>query len=68
MERQGVVGRARAPLSAVANNAEGTDSNTIGFTKEDIEALLIEKMKKGNPYDNKVSLILLNFLIIYLLI
>ncbi|KAK2437027.1 kinesin protein KIN-14N [Trifolium repens] len=53
MERQGVVGRARAPLSAVANNAEGTDSNTIGFTKEDIEALLIEKMKKGNPYDNK---------------
>ncbi|PNY09833.1 kinesin-1-like protein [Trifolium pratense] len=53
MERQGVVGRARAPLSAVVNNAEGTDSNTIEFTKEDIEALLIEKMKKGIPYDNK---------------
>ncbi|GAU46930.1 hypothetical protein TSUD_85300 [Trifolium subterraneum] len=53
MERQGVSGRARAPLSTVVNNAEGTDSNTVEFTKEDIEALLIEKMKKGNPYDNK---------------
>ncbi|KAL5054430.1 hypothetical protein RYX36_035112 [Vicia faba] len=46
------MGRARAPLTAVVNNAstsntEGTESNTIEFTKEDIEALLNEKMKKG---------------------
>lgn len=59
-----MAGRARAPLSAMVNNttsdSDGTDLNNIEFTKEDIESLLNEKMKKGNPYNNKVSLILLN--------
>ncbi|KAI5386311.1 kinesin-like protein KIN-14D isoform X2 [Lathyrus oleraceus] len=46
------MGRTRAPLTAVVNNAstsntDGTESNTIEFTKEDIEALLNEKMKRG---------------------
>lgn len=68
IERQRVSGRAkaRAPLTAMVNNAtagniEGIDSSMIEFTKDDIEALLNEKMKKGTPFDNKVSLILLNF-------
>jgi len=68
IERQRVSSRAkaRAPLTAMVNNAtassvEGTDSTAIEFTKDDIEALLNEKMKKGTPFDNKVSLILLIF-------
>jgi len=58
--------KARVPLTAMVNNAtasnvEGTDSTAIEFTKDDIEALLNEKMKKGTAFDNKVSLILLKF-------
>ncbi|XP_024636850.1 kinesin-like protein KIN-14D isoform X2 [Medicago truncatula] len=60
IERQRVSGRAkaRAPLTAMVNNAtagniEGIDSSMIEFTKDDIEALLNEKMKKGTPFDNK---------------
>ncbi|KAJ1380052.1 P-loop containing nucleoside triphosphate hydrolase [Sesbania bispinosa] len=58
MERQGVAGRTRTPFSVVNNSnaatdAEGTECSTVEFTKEDVEALLNEKMKKGNPYDNK---------------
>ena len=70
MERQGATGgRARAPFSAVNNRsdanaaasdasggAEAPECGTLEFTKEDVEALLNEKMKKGNPYDNKVFL------------
>ncbi|XP_004504898.1 kinesin-like protein KIN-14C isoform X2 [Cicer arietinum] len=59
LEKQGVAGRARAPLSAMVNNttsdSDGTDLNNIEFTKEDIESLLNEKMKKGNPYNNKIK-------------
>ncbi|XP_027338935.1 kinesin-like protein KIN-14C [Abrus precatorius] len=58
MERQG---RTRAPFGALSNKAEanevagaeGSDFATVEFTKEDVEALLNEKMKKGNPFDNK---------------
>ncbi|RZB63365.1 kinesin-like protein KIN-14C [Glycine soja] len=59
MERQG--GRGRAPLGALkadANNdgasAEGSECSTVDFTKEEVEALLNEKMNtKENRYDNK---------------
>ncbi|KAF7843080.1 kinesin-like protein KIN-14C [Senna tora] len=64
IQRQGTTGRGRLPFATVnkgpdANAAndvgstEGTDCSTIEFTKEDVEALLNEKMKKGNPYDHK---------------
>ncbi|MED6169497.1 Kinesin-like protein KIN-14C [Stylosanthes scabra] len=63
MERQGATGsRTRTPFSSVNNRtdaasdagtAEPSECGTIEFTKEDVEALLNEKMKKGNPYDNK---------------
>lgn len=66
---QGTTGRGRLPFASVnkgldANAAndvgstEGSECSTAEFTKEDVEALLNEKMKKGNPYDNKVSIIL----------
>lgn len=59
-------GRARAPFGAVNNkteandvgSAEGSECSTIDFTKEEVEALLNERMKKGTPYDNKVWLVL----------
>ncbi|XP_057433023.1 kinesin-like protein KIN-14C [Lotus japonicus] len=58
MERQG---RGRAPFGAVNNKAEASDAgsvegsecSTVDFTKEEVEALLNEKMKKGNPFDSK---------------
>ena len=60
MERQG--GRGRAPLGALkadANDgagAEGSECSTVDFTKEEVEALLMEKTNtKENRYDNKVS-------------
>ncbi|KAG4971584.1 hypothetical protein AAZX31_13G233200 [Glycine max] len=58
MERQG--GRGRAPLGALkadANDgagAEGSECSTVDFTKEEVEALLMEKTNtKENRYDNK---------------
>lgn len=67
MERQGVAGRGRAPFSVVntasaVSEGDGVECSTVEFTKEDVDALLNEKMKKGNPYDNKVS-----FLLVYLI-
>ncbi|KAL1365005.1 kinesin-like protein KIN-14C isoform X2 [Arachis hypogaea] len=63
MERQGATGgRIRTPFSSVNNrtdtaseagSAEPSECDTVEFTKEDVAALLNEKMKKGNPYDNK---------------
>ncbi|XP_057420290.1 kinesin-like protein KIN-14C [Lotus japonicus] len=58
MERQGVAGRGRAPFSVVntasaVSEGDGVECSTVEFTKEDVDALLNEKMKKGNPYDNK---------------
>ena len=66
--RIGTAGRARAPFGALNNkgeanaaneaaSAEGSECSTVEFTKEEVEALLNEKMKKGNPFDNKVTLI-----------
>ncbi|XP_061336433.1 kinesin-like protein KIN-14C [Gastrolobium bilobum] len=52
-------GSARAPLSSVNNQSDDAvasdvaECSTVEFTKEDVETLLNEKMKKGNPYDNK---------------
>lgn len=68
MERQGTAGRGRLPLATMnkgpdagaandVGSAEGSECSTVEFTKEDVEALLNEKMKKGTPFDNKVSLI-----------
>ncbi|KAK7260189.1 hypothetical protein RIF29_26020 [Crotalaria pallida] len=67
MERQGATsGRARAPLSSLKfrsdSNASGSDvgnnqgpkcNSVIEFTKEDVEALLNEKRKKADLFDNK---------------
>ncbi|XP_061370111.1 kinesin-like protein KIN-14C [Gastrolobium bilobum] len=58
MERQG---RARAPFATLNNKTDANDvggaevpeCGTIDFTKEEVEALLNEKMKKGNPFDTK---------------
>lgn len=72
MERQGVAGRARAPFSVVntasaVSEGDGVECSTVEFTKEDVDALLNEKMKKGNPYDNKVSFLLVYLIKYYLL-
>jgi len=64
-ERMVVQGRGRAPLGSLNNKsdandgagagaAEGSEPSIIEFTKEEVEALLTEKMKKGNPLDTKV--------------
>ncbi|KAI4299239.1 hypothetical protein L6164_032716 [Bauhinia variegata] len=64
VERQGATGRGRPPFAAVNNrpdvntanevvNTEGSECSTVEFTKEDVDALLNEKMKKGNTFDNK---------------
>ncbi|KAK7282417.1 hypothetical protein RIF29_11164 [Crotalaria pallida] len=67
MERQGATsGRARAPLSSLKfrsdSNASGSDvgnnqgpecNSVIEFMKEDVEALLNEKRKKADLFDNK---------------
>ncbi|XP_028786543.1 kinesin-like protein KIN-14C [Neltuma alba] len=64
MDRQGNTGRGRQPFASVnkgpeanrandAANNEGSECSTVEFTKEDVEALLNEKIKKGNPFDNK---------------
>lgn len=64
MERQG---RGRAPLSALNNKAEANDASSVAdaaeasnveFTKEEVEALLNEKIK-ANRFDNKVSVCVL---------
>jgi hypothetical protein len=39
--------------------AEGSESSTIEFTKDEVEALLTEKMKKGGLHDPKLSFSLL---------
>ncbi|KAE9597118.1 hypothetical protein Lal_00007325 [Lupinus albus] len=63
-QRGGAVGKVRAPLSSVKvrsdTNAgseigsnEGMECSVVEFTKEDVEALLNEKRKKGDPFDNK---------------
>lgn len=68
MERPGTTGRGRLPFASLnkgpdANAAnvvatvEASECSTFEFTKEYVDGLLNEKMKKGNPYDNKVSLI-----------
>ncbi|KAK7302157.1 hypothetical protein RJT34_13038 [Clitoria ternatea] len=54
-------GRGRAPFGALNNKTEsndvgrveGSECSTVEFTKEEVEALLNEKMKKGAPFDNK---------------
>ncbi|XP_054796454.1 kinesin-like protein KIN-14C isoform X2 [Prosopis cineraria] len=62
--RQGTTGRSRQPLALVNKgpgvnkaddvaSAEGSECGFVEFTKEDVEALLTEKMKTGNPFDNK---------------
>ncbi|XP_020233981.1 kinesin-like protein KIN-14C [Cajanus cajan] len=63
MERQG---RGRAPLGALvaktdANNDGGSadgaaECSAVEFTKEEAEALLNWKPKKGNPFDHKKKL------------
>lgn len=69
MDRQGNTGRGRQPFASVnkgpeANRAndvvstEGSECSIVEFTREDVEALLNEKFKKGNPFDSKVSFIL----------
>lgn len=63
-ERMVVQGRGRAPLGSLNNRSdandgagggatEGSEPSIIEFTKEEVEALLTEKMKKGNPLDTK---------------
>ncbi|OIW10490.1 hypothetical protein TanjilG_00428 [Lupinus angustifolius] len=64
MERQLTNGRSRAPLSSMKirsdSNAvsdvastEGPECSVVEFTKDDVDALLNEKRKKGDPFDNK---------------
>ncbi|OIV93160.1 hypothetical protein TanjilG_20822 [Lupinus angustifolius] len=64
MEQRGAVGKARAPLSSMkvrsdtnagseVGSNEGMECSVVEFTKEDVEALLNEKRKKGDPFDNK---------------
>ncbi|XP_054777584.1 kinesin-like protein KIN-14C [Prosopis cineraria] len=64
MDRPGTTGRARLPFNPVNKGPEANTTNDVGgadgsecriveFTKEDVEALLNEKMKKANQYDNK---------------
>ena len=60
MEQQGTTGSGRLPFASLNTNApnvvEASESSTVEFTKEYVEVLLNEKIKKGNPYDTKVSL------------
>ncbi|RDX74049.1 Kinesin-like protein KIN-14C, partial [Mucuna pruriens] len=63
MDRQPAAlgGRVRTPFSTMTNRPDGnaaSDANgaecvAVDFTKEDVEALLNEKIKKGNVYDKK---------------
>ncbi|KAI4296520.1 hypothetical protein L6164_036470 [Bauhinia variegata] len=65
MERQGTAGGGRPPFAAVNNrpdantasndvvSTEGSERSIVEFTKEDVDALLNEKMKKGNTFDSK---------------
>ncbi|KAF1882011.1 hypothetical protein Lal_00038654 [Lupinus albus] len=60
-KRRRIVGaRGRDPFGALSNkpedvaNAEGSECSTVvDFTSEEVEALLNQRMKKGNSYDKK---------------
>ncbi|CAL0312004.1 unnamed protein product [Lupinus luteus] len=64
MERQGANGRSRTPLSSMkirsdsnamsdGGSTEGSECSVVEFTKDDVDVLLNEKRKKGDPFDNK---------------
>jgi hypothetical protein len=67
-ERMVGQGRARAPFGAINNKSEANDGGTgtgaaegseptiVDFTKEEVEALLNERMKKDTRLDTKVCL------------
>ncbi|OIV91606.1 hypothetical protein TanjilG_09018 [Lupinus angustifolius] len=61
-KRRRIVGaRGRDPFGVISNkpedvaNAEGSECSTVvvDFTSEEVEALLNQRMKKGNSYDKK---------------
>ena len=65
-ERMVGQGRVRVPFSAINNKSEANDGGTgaaegsepsiVDFTKEEVDALLNERMKKEARIDTKVSL------------
>lgn len=50
-----VNGVADLPPTSGPPSSAGSDSEIIEFSKEDIEALLTEKLKTKNKYNTKVS-------------